>query len=51
VRVANRLRHVDLLGAVTGEVHETEAHDLMVLPLDGRAWDDVTPVDLLGHLF
>lgn len=51
VRVGNRLRYVDMLGAMTGDVHETDTHDLMILPLDGQAWDGVTPVDLLGHLF
>lgn len=47
----NMIRYVDMTDAQTHAVMREMAHDLMVLPIAGRAWDSVTMVDLLGHLF
>jgi predicted N-acetyltransferase YhbS len=47
----NRLRYVDLDGARTGEAMDGGADGLMILPLGGAVWDEVTPLDLLGHKF
>jgi predicted N-acetyltransferase YhbS len=47
----NMIRYVDMTDAQTHAVEREMARELMVLPIAGRAWDSVTMVDLLGHLF
>lgn len=47
----NMIRYVDMTDAQTHAVMREMARELMVLPIAGRAWDSVTMVDLLGHLF
>ncbi|MFE3836632.1 GNAT family N-acetyltransferase [Pseudogemmobacter sonorensis] len=49
--VANPIIWVAMPGAVTGEIRRAPAEALMVLPLQGTAWDEAAELDLLGPLF
>ncbi|MCB1356270.1 MAG: GNAT family N-acetyltransferase [Maritimibacter sp.] len=49
--VANEMRRVEMAGRRTGAVIDEPAKGLMVRPLTDAAWDDTTPLDLLGAKF
>jgi predicted N-acetyltransferase YhbS len=47
----NPMVHVDMLGAVTGEVMREPSTFLMVRPLGAETWGDGVILDLLGPKF